>query len=151
MDKEERNSFDWLSSQSIDDKTSNRAFLFFRNDHAIRFILQKEGTSVPRALVLGTLLLKNLCFLVLKVYEYITIIFNAAINVLDLLLLIKRNANQVYTLATKTIYLAYYLPLLQRNKEVYARHSRSHHLIYVVFKHLRHRLIFKIAFCSPLN
>ena len=92
-----------LCSQSVYDKASDRAFLFFRNDHAIRFVLQKEGTGVPRALVLGTLLLKYLCLPVVKVYEDIAIIFNTAKYVLLSHLLIVRHANQVDAPAAQTI------------------------------------------------
>jgi len=124
------------SSQAVDDKASDRAFLFFRNDHAIWFVLQKEGTCIPRTLIFSTLLLKDLGFLVFKVDEDIAIIFNAAINVLNAILLIERNTNQINALPTEAIYLAQNLTLFQRNKEVLARHGRCNNLIHVMFKNL---------------
>ena len=139
---EERSSLDGLCSQSVDDKASDRAFLFFRYDHAIWFVLQEEGACVPRALVFSTLLLKKLCFLAFKVNEHIAIIFNAAIYCLDAHLLVEWDANQVNAPTAKSSYLAQRLTLFQRNKEIHAGHGRGHHLVNVVLEHLGHCLIF---------
>lgn len=146
---EERGSLDGLCSQSVDDKASDRAFLFFRYDHAIWFILQEKCASVPRALVFSALLLKKLRFLAFKVNEDIAIIFNAAIYCLDTHLLVEWDANQVNAPTTKSSNLSQRLTLFQRNKEIRAGHGRGHHLVNVVFKHLGHCLIFKVALCHP--
>jgi hypothetical protein len=140
-----------LYSQPINDEASDRAFLFFRNDHAIWFVPQKEGASVPRTLVFSTFLLKYLCGFFFKVYKYVAIIFNTTVNVFDAHMLIEWNANQVDAPAAKARDLAQYLSLFQRNEEVLASHSRGHHLINVMFKHLGHRLVFKIALRRPLD
>ena len=146
---EGRGSIDGLCSQSVDDKASDRAFLFFRYDHAIWFVLQEEGTCVPRALVFSALLLKKLRFLAFKVNEHIAIIFNAAINGLDAHLLVEWDANQVNAPTAKSTNFTQRLTLFQRNKEIRAGHGRGHNLVNIVFEHLGYCLIFKVALCHP--
>jgi hypothetical protein len=66
-------------------------------------------------------------------------------------LLVEWNANQVDAPPAETVYLAQNLALFQRNEEVLARHGRCNYLINVIFEHLGHCLVFKIALRRPLD
>ena len=86
-----------LYSESVDDEASDRAFLFFSDDHAIGLVFEEECAGVPGALVFGALLLQHLRPLVVEVDEDVAVVFDAAKYVLDAELLVVRDADQVDT------------------------------------------------------
>ena len=102
-----------LQSQSVDHKASNCSFLFFCDDHAFGLVPEEEGTCIPGTLVFGTLLLQNLGALVFEINEHVTIVFDAAVNILGSKLLVVGDTNQVDAPSTLALDFAHYLTQFQ--------------------------------------